>query len=569
MSSGSNLGNKKCPKCEKVRLKDIPRSQYFSIKSNESLEIANRLRPDIEIKLNDFICVNCYKKAKRIEIKQDSPTHEKTPNEPEILANDIFETVDQKRSKNESVKDLISSLIEASKKKNFFVDFADLNSIDEETCKEKTGFFKNEFEKINGYLGEMKDSNIRTKSQALAIYLFWLKTGLNQEAIKAHFRIENRTDISRYCEQVRTSLSQFFVPEFLGCDALKREEWVNQKSIIAKELYSLSNEQLVVIAVLTFIVKRVAIIFSKENRIHAKKRPLVKPFILCTTNGLIINAYWPFPATLNDAKIIQECYRIDSNLDLTLRGGDIILVDRGFRDATEFLEKNNLIFKPGSTVFFVRIQSRHSGNSIYKVYVSYLTESSIKNDTLINGWYFTCKNGTRTVGCCSHVSSIIYYFGYARYLENIPKPAIDGPTQSTQKKRKKNSQKKSKTKTFSSDSDKTIQESEKEDDGEPCIPNSNDREKSKSTPLHSLPITLNIDFLLCDLNNSLTRIRLVNTCTIDYFLLGLWYASKIKTSFKSQLDLSNLEIKIYVLLIIDLIEKNEWNKSKSIWITNV
>ena len=147
-----------------------------------------------------------------------------------------------------SVKDLISSLIEAAKKKSLFEDFADLNSIDDETCKETTGFFKNEFEKINDYLGEMKDSSIRTKSQALAIYLFWLKTGLNQEAIKAHFRIENRTDISRYCEQVRTTLSQFFVPEFLGCDALKREEWVNQNSIIAKELYSLSNEQLVVIA---------------------------------------------------------------------------------------------------------------------------------------------------------------------------------------------------------------------------------------------------------------------------------------------------------------------------------
>ncbi|CAF0897886.1 unnamed protein product [Brachionus calyciflorus] len=204
----------------------------------------------------------------------------------------------------------------------------------------------------------------------------------------------------------------------------------------------------------------------------------------------------------------------------------------------------------------------------------YLTESSKKNDTLINGWYCTCKNGKRTVGCCSHVSSVIYYFGYARYLENIPKPAsflsdiflnvfiestddeIDETTQSTQKKRKKNSQKKSKTKTFSSDSDKTIHESEKEDEGEPSIPNSNDREKNKSTPLDSLPIALNIDFLLCDLNYfinhvpswvglALTRIRLGNTCTIDYFLLDLCFSNN---RFN---------------------RKNEWNKSKSIWITDV
>ncbi|CAF1049023.1 unnamed protein product [Brachionus calyciflorus] len=110
MSSGSNLGNKKCPKCEKVRFKDIPRSQYFSIKSNQSLEIANRLRPDIEIELNNFICVNCYKKAKRIRIKQDSTPHENTPNEPEIIANDIFETVDQSQTNPKDLNEAESNI---------------------------------------------------------------------------------------------------------------------------------------------------------------------------------------------------------------------------------------------------------------------------------------------------------------------------------------------------------------------------------------------------------------------------------------------------------------------------
>ena len=94
MSSYTNLENKKYPKCEKVRFKDIPRSQYFSIKSIESLEIANRLRPDIEIELNDFICLNCYKKAKRIKI-QDSLINETTRDQLEILTNETCETVDQ------------------------------------------------------------------------------------------------------------------------------------------------------------------------------------------------------------------------------------------------------------------------------------------------------------------------------------------------------------------------------------------------------------------------------------------------------------------------------------------
>jgi len=269
-------------------------------------------------------------------------------------------------------------------------------------------------------------------------------------------------------------------------------------------------------------------------------------------------------------------------------------------------KKNSIKFKPGSTVFFVRIQLRHSGNSIYKVYVSYFVsgnEAVTKNDTLINGWYCTCKNGTRTVGCCSHISSIIYYFGYARYLEHIPKPAaflsdifpnvfrestddeIDEPTQGTQNKRKKNSQKKSKSKIFSSDSDKSILDSEKENEDTSSLPIANEKLNSYSPRLNSEPHLMNSDFLEYDLNNfkkhvpswggrfvnseGLTRIRFINTCTIDYFLLGLWYATKIKIWFKTRLELINLNIKNLVLLIVDLIDKNEWNKAKSIWIVDV
>ena len=70
--------------------------------------------------------------------------------------------------------------------------------LDDETCKSTTGFSKSDFNIINNHLTEMKDSSLRTKSQALAIYLFWLKTGLNQEAIRANFNINNRVDVSRY-----------------------------------------------------------------------------------------------------------------------------------------------------------------------------------------------------------------------------------------------------------------------------------------------------------------------------------------------------------------------------------
>ncbi|CAM4848298.1 unnamed protein product, partial [Rotaria magnacalcarata] len=33
----------------------------------------------------------------------------------------------------------------------------------------------------------------------------------------------------------------------------------------------------------------------------------------------------------------------------------------------------------------------------------------------ITGWYCTCPNGSRVVGCCAHIASIIYYLSFGRY----------------------------------------------------------------------------------------------------------------------------------------------------------
>lgn len=60
-----------------------------------------------------------------------------------------------------------------------------------------------------------------------------------------------------------------------------------------------------------------------------------------------------------------------------------------------------------------RIQSRHKNNTKYNSYIAYSTNKDDTNP--IKDWYCTCKTGTRTVGCCSHVASVIYYLSNARY----------------------------------------------------------------------------------------------------------------------------------------------------------
>lgn len=98
-------------------------------------------------------------------------------------------------------------------------------------------------------------------------------------------------------------------------DVLERYERVKQNTEIAKELYGLTYDNLVLIAdgwssylliyfiliifkkELIYIVRIVQIIYSRENLNQSeKKRPLVKPFIFVTSNGRIIGAYGVFPA---------------------------------------------------------------------------------------------------------------------------------------------------------------------------------------------------------------------------------------------------------------------------------
>jgi hypothetical protein len=72
-------------------------------------------------------------------------------------------------------------------------------------------------------------------------------------------------------------------------------------------------------------------------------------------------------------------------------------------------------------ILLSKIESRHVNKCEYNVYIKYLpNESSTKS---IAGWFCTCKDGARTVGCCSHIACVIYYLSFGKYKDNLKKPA--------------------------------------------------------------------------------------------------------------------------------------------------
>lgn len=69
-----------------------------------------------------------------------------------------------------------------------------------------------------------------------------------------------------------------------------------------------------------------------------------------------------------------------------------------------------------------RIQSRHTQSKKYYVYIA--LDRAANGRQALAHYYCTCNVGKRTIGCCSHTMTIVWYMGYARYDPYLTPPAI-------------------------------------------------------------------------------------------------------------------------------------------------
>jgi hypothetical protein len=243
--------------------------------------------------------------------------------------------------------------------------------------------------------------------------------------------------------------------------------------------------------------------------------------------------------------------------------------------------------------------------------------------------------GKRTVGCCSHIATTIYFLAYARHFdfdlkESNPGSFLDSLlvtigsdeeeedknendkenqgfdhgffptinqtyTQNSLITEKPRSSKSSLKHSLTFNSANEIP-NPKKNPKESSILKKSTISKKPSTPStpKGTPITNNseilfnfryftshlpewsgfIDVKLEDFDNisfenfqHFNKTRITNTCTIDYFLFGFWYAyhlSKNSSGYFNNED--NCQLKVDLKKIIELIEKKEWNRAKTIWI---
>ena len=82
-----------------------------------------------------------------------------------------------------------------------------------------------------------------------------------------------------------------------------------------------------------------------QRRLYSgqKRRPLIKPFVVCCSNGYIVDVFGPYGATDNEASILLHVLENQPDFRNILIPKDNIILDRGFRDILPTLRQKYLL----------------------------------------------------------------------------------------------------------------------------------------------------------------------------------------------------------------------------------
>ena len=278
------------------------------------------------------------------------------------------------------------------------------------------------------------------------------------------------------------------------------------------------------------------------------------------------------------------------------------------------VNKKNMNYK-SSKILFSIIRSRHSKATKYRVYCRY--NPDIHTVDGIESWYCTCKAGSRTVGCCCYVASIIYYFAHGIYLKKLPNPSENllsifpvPDSYSEDDKTDENNINQAQEKVHLSCSDfesNSNDESSSNDDESSSSDESVNEHLSKSMKrlLSSDDIvSINLKKKKADSRRDINMqysngseniismsifekklpkwgghfvnenglnsiVKITNTCTIDYFLLALWASSSLNSKIIELILTSTFINRHNIVEIINFFQNNEWNKAKTTWLLNM
>ena len=295
--------------------------------SHKKCLICNQTRNLRQIKIESMI----YAWSKhKILIKHHARTCSRHIDSNGLISHDCFQQIRTKdiNYNQETIRRL--DFLVRSSSCNIFEKFNNIDTLDEEHCFKITGWSKLQFVRFSKFITSINNSSERTKEVLIALYRYWLRHGLDQKVIASLVNCSQR-DISRYLDQIRISIANDFVPFFLGSHR-SRQFFLNHTSESVKKLFHLRKKDLALVVDGTYCrcEKSNNNSFQYNTYSAQKKDSLIKPFLICTTDGYIVDLYGPFAANKNDSSILDSILSTDTNLRRLLKPYySQIFLDRG------------------------------------------------------------------------------------------------------------------------------------------------------------------------------------------------------------------------------------------------
>lgn len=232
------------------------------------------------------------------------------------------------------------------------LDFDTPGALSDEDNFRLTGVVATDFNKLFAKVkNSIHSTKVRSARTSLAICLMKLRTGLSHTILSTLFRIPRRA-IGKAIDSARKALVNDFVPHHLGLDHVSRQEFINNHSTdIAKKLFAEDDDTVAILVAdgtYVYIQKSSNYSFQRRSFSMHKGRHLVKPMMIVSTTGYILDVFGPYLADgkNNDAQIMNSLIKQrGSELLEWVQPDDILIVDRGFRDSIETLEEHLLIPK--------------------------------------------------------------------------------------------------------------------------------------------------------------------------------------------------------------------------------
>ena len=234
------------------------------------------------------------------------------------------------------VKWLLSSSTKICQKSSVMMSFK-LSTTLEKDCYSITGFNNDQFHELLSKLTTLRNTDLRSRSEAVAVFLSRLRHNVSYDALSSFLSFRNAKVIENICNEVENAFMKHIVPFFIGCDNLTRHKLMQRQTLIATSLFS-ADVVLIADGTYAYHQKSGNNIYQRKSYNVHKHTHLCKPFTMCTSDGYIVDMFGPYEGNVNDATILKHILSTNDKLVSILSVGDVFVLDRGFRDCLSFVE---------------------------------------------------------------------------------------------------------------------------------------------------------------------------------------------------------------------------------------